>query len=445
MTTEIEPTQTVATATDEAVRPEPPPGRRGLWRHGDFNRLWLGQTVSVFGSQVTLLALPLTAVVYLNASATAVGFMTSARDFAVLGLMLLFGVLVDRIRRKPLMVAADLVRVVLLCLIPVLVWTGTLGMPVLYVVAFLLGCFTVVFDLSYRSYLPSVVSENDLLAGNSRLQLTESVSEVAGPGLGGVLVQLLRAPFALLVDAASFLFSAVTLLLIRTPEPSPKPPENGNRGLQGVFGEIGAGLRFTLGHSMLRPIAGAAAVFNFFAQIMLTLFVIYATRVLHMSGGEIGLVFAGFGIGGVVAATTLGKLLDRIGYGRLLLTGYAVGAAAIVALPFVSAPPLIGSLLLLLVFFVAGVGIVSLNIVEMTLRQVATPNSVQGRVNASFRFLVGALLPISAAVAGVLGDHIGLRTTLFVTAVGIPFSLLWLIFSPVRKVRNLDELEPREA
>lgn len=443
MTTDIE--TAAGTAVEQETLAAQPPGRRGLWRHSDFNKLWLGQTVSVFGSQVTLLALPLTAVVYLNASATAVGLMVSARDFAVLALMLFFGVLVDRMRRKPLMVTADLVRVGLLGVIPILVWTGSLGMPVLYVVAFLLGCFTVVFDLSYRSYLPSVVSEDALLAGNSRLQLTESVSEVAGPGLGGVLVQVLRAPFALLVDAASFLFSAALLLLIKTPEPSPKAAENANRGLQGVFGEIGAGLKFTLGHKMLRPIAGAAAVFNFFAQIMLTLFVIYATRVLHMSGGEIGLVFAGFGVGGVVAAMSLDKFLGALGYGRLLLVGYVVGAAAIVSLPFVFVHGLGGSVLLLVVFFVAGVGIVSLNIVEMTLRQVATPNSVQGRVNASFRFLVGALLPISAAVAGVLGDHLGLRATLFVVAVGIPFSLLLLVFSPVRHVKTLDELEPQEA
>jgi predicted MFS family arabinose efflux permease len=196
---------------------------------------------------------------------------------------------------------------------------------------------------------------------------------------------------------------------------------------------------------MLRPLAAGASIFNFFAQIMLTMIVVYASRVMHMSGAEIGIMFAGFGVGGVVAATTLFKLLDRLGYGRLLLIGYAVGAVAIAALPFVSAPPVIATLLFVLLFFVAGVGIVALNIVEMTLRQIATPNSVQGRVNASFRFLVGCLLPIAAAVSGVLGDQFGLRTTLFITAIGIPFSLLLLFFSPLRKVKSADELAPQEA
>jgi MFS family permease len=428
-----------------AVQPAPPevprqPAARtdSLWRHRDFNRLWFAQAVSAFGSQVTTLALPLTAVVYLQASATQVGLMSSARELALLALMLFFGVLVDRVRRRPLMIGADIGRAAVLATVPLLAWLGYLGMPVLYVVAFVLGSLTVVFDLAYRAYLPSLLPPDRLLAGNSRLQTTDSVSEVAGPGLGGVLVQLLRAPFALLADAVSFLVSAVSLAGIRTVEQPPRV--EAERGAGGVLRDIRSGLHFAFGHPVLRPLAGAAATFNFFSQIMLTMFVVYAAREMHMSGVEIGLAFAGFGIGGVLAASSLGRTVAWLGHGRLLLAGYAVSILAIAAIPFVRGPEALVTAAFVAVFAVAGVGIISLNIVEMTLRQVITPNAALGRVNASFRFLIGALLPVAAALSGVLADQIGLRNTLLVTAAGIPLSLLWLLLSPIRKVRTLSEV-----
>jgi predicted MFS family arabinose efflux permease len=153
-------------------------------------------------------------------------------------------------------------------------------------------------------------------------------------------------------------------------------------------------------------------------------------------------VFAAFGVGGVVAATALGRLVTRLGYGHLLLAGYVVGALAITGLPFVTGPATVQTVLYVLLFFVAGCGIIALNIVTMTLRQVATPNAMQGRVTAAYGFLIGALIPVSAVVAGVLGDQLGLRTTLFVAAVGVPLSVLWLVFSPVRRLRTADELQP---
>jgi MFS family permease len=400
--------------------------------------------VSAFGSQVTVLALPLTAVLYLHATAFQMGLLNGASELAFLGPMLVFGVLVDRMRRKPLMIGTDLGRAGLIAGVPILAWTGTLAMPVLYVVALVVGCLTSVFSLAYHAYLPTIVDSEVLLAGNSRLQATESVSQVAGPGVAGALIQLLRAPFALLVDAVSFLFSATMLASIRQHEPAPEraPAADGERWLRGVRRDIRSGLSFTFGHPVLRPLAAADATFNFFAQLMLTLFVLYAVRVSHMSASQIGVVFAAFGVGGVVAATALGRVVARLGYGRLLLAGYVVGALAITGLPFVTGSALVRTVLYVLLFFIAGCGIIALNIVTMTLRQVATPNAVQGRVTAAYGFLIGALIPVAAVVAGVLGGQVGLRATLFIAAAGVPASVLWLVFSPARRLRTAEELQP---
>lgn len=425
--------------TDRAVPASDDDGRRR-----DFNRLWLGQSISAFGTQVTVLALPLTAVLYLHATATQIGLLGAARELPVLAFMLFFGVVVDRMRRRPLMIGADLGRAVAIGAVPLLAWLGVLHMPMLYLVAFAVGCLAVIFSLAYQAYLPTLLGPDRLLSGNSRLQSTRSLSDVAGPGLAGFLVQLVRAPFALLADALSFLVSAWSVSVIRTPEPAvEREPSAGDGGLvRRVFADIRDGLRFTVTHALLRSIAGAAAIFNVFATIMLTIFVVYAARVSHMSAGEIGVVFAGFGVGGLLAATLLDRALSRVGPGRLLLGGYVIGAAAIVSLPFVGGSATTRTIIFAAVFFIAGCAIVAANIVEMTIRQAATPNAVQGRVAAAFGFLIGALTPIAAIVAGVLGDHIGLRATLFVASAGVPLSLPWIVFSKLRRIESVDSIGP---
>jgi predicted MFS family arabinose efflux permease len=313
-------------------------------------------------------------------------------------------------------------------------------MPALYAIAFTHSCLTVIFELAYRSYLSSLVTAEHLLAGNSRLQATDSISQVAGPGVGGALVQLMRAPFALLVDAGSFLVSAASVLSIRAREPA---GQRDPAGRPGVLGEIGAGLRFVVAHPVLRSLAGAGATFNFFSQIQLTLLVVYAVREMHLSAGEIGLVYAGFGVGGVLAATALGRVLAWFGYGRMLLLGYAMGALGIIGLPFVAGTAGQATALFVGLYLLAGSGIVALNIVSMTLRQVATPSNLQARVNASFRVSISGLMPVSAAIAGVLGAHLGLRPALFIAAAGMPLAVLWVALSPARTITTLDQLAGR--
>jgi MFS family permease len=429
-------------ADDAATAEAPQP----LTRHTDFNKLWAGQAVSSVGSEVTKLALPLTAVLYLNASAAQVGLLTSAQLLAYAGPSLLFGVLADRVRRRPLMIGADIGRACVLGVVPPLAAAGLLSMPVMYLVALVHGALTVIFDVAYRSYLPSLVGSSELLAGNSRLQATDSVSQVSGPALSGGLVSLLGAPQALMVDAGSFVVSVLSLMWIRKPEPSPRPPPQAaatpapGGAVRRVVAEVADGLRFIYHQPLLRAIAGSAATFNFFSQLQLTLFVLYAARQMDMAPGAIGLVLAWFGVGGAIGAVTVGRTRPRLGFGGVLIMGYALGAVAILFLPLVPGPPLISTICFSAVYAVAGYGIVTANITMTTLRQLATPASLQGRMHASFRFAIGALMPFSAAIAGGLGEWLGLRATLFITAAGMPLSVIWVALSTVRKVRTEDDI-----
>jgi MFS family permease len=437
---------------DESVRPseplaphgQPAPSgaARSLWRHRDFNKLWLGQGISSVGSQVTLLALPLTAVLYLHASAGQVGLLSAAGLVAYSGPSLLFGVMADRMRKRPLMIGADLGRTAVIALVPLLAWTKSLNMPVMYVVALVQGALTVIFEVAYRSYLPGLVGAGTLLAGNSRLQATDSVAQVTGPGLSGALIQLLGAPFALLVDAGSFVVSWASLLQIRAREPKRERSADAVAGVRGVISEVRSGLRFIYRSPELRSVAGSAGIFNVFSQLQITLFLVYAPRQMHLSADSIGLIFACLGIGGVVASATVRRAIARFGYGRVLLTGYALGALAVLCIPLVPGPPALSTVLFTVVYFTAGFGIITMNISSMTLRQIATPAALQGRVNASFRFAISALMPFSALLAGFLGERLGLRPTLFICAGGMPISAIWIAFSPIRKVRVLEELAP---
>lgn len=419
--------------------PAAPPG--SLRGHADFNKLWFGQAVSSVGSQVTLLALPLTAVLYLHASAGQVGLMRAAGLLAYCGPSLLFGVMADRMRRRPLMIVADIGRTAVIGVVPVLAWTGHLTMPVLYAVALIQGGLTIIFEVAYRSYLPSLIGADTLLGGNSKLQSTASVAQIGGPGLAGTLVALIGAPFTVLVDAGSFVVSWASLLWIRTPEPAPEPRDPAARsGVAGVFAEVGEGLRFIYRNPVLRALATSAGTFNFFSQLQLTLFVVYAARTMHLSPGAIGGVLACFGIGGLGAAVTVRRALAWLGYGRLLLTAYSLAGLAILGIPLAPGPPVVTIALYAVIYFVAGYGIVATNVATMTLRQIATPNALHGRVNAGFRFAIGALMPFAAALAGFLGERLGLRVTLFICAGGMPISVLLVALSPARRVKSAQEV-----
>ena len=409
----------------------------GLWHHRDFLRLWAGETVSLFGSQVTELAMPLVAVYTLSANARQLGLLNAARFAPFLLVTLLAGVLVDRHRRRPILIGSNLGRALLIGLIPLLAAAHWLRMPSLYVLAFAVGVLTVFFDVAYLAYLPSLVDRRVLLEGNTKLQASASAAQVGGPGLGGLLVQLFGAPGALLADAVSYLVSVATLGGIRTGEPQPPAVTADARVWQRLRHDIGEGLRVTFTNPLLRPMAGLAATYNLFEQAIITVFVLYAIRRLGLSAGLLGLVLSAGAAGALLGSVTAGAAGRRMGIGVAFLGGVVVECAAMLLVPAVRGPLGLVVPVLVAAFALNGLGLGLTNVYAVSLRQTSTPDQLLGRVNASYRFLSFGSIPLGALLGGFLGQALGLRPALTIAAVALLSTILWLLLSPIPRLRAL--------
>ncbi|HEV3001835.1 MAG TPA: MFS transporter [Solirubrobacteraceae bacterium] len=402
-----------------------------LSRHSDFNKLWFGQAVSVLGSEVTTLALPLTAILMLGASAMEVGLLNTFNTVATLTLMLFAGVLVDRVRRRRLMIFADVGRALCIGALPVLALTDNLTMEALYAAVTITGALTVLFELAYFAYLPSLVSESQLVSANSRLQGTESAGGIAGANLGGALVTVFRPAYVLVVDAISFVVSAVSLAAIRRPDPKPEreaAPEGGR--LRQVFKEIGEGIGPNFKNAYLRPLTLNSATTNFLSQIILTLFILYAARDLHLSAVWIGVIYGAGSVGGVAGAIAMGWASRKFGFGRALL-GAMTAFRALTIAPLITGPDWLLIPSLALIWFLTVFGVVMYNVSVATLRQVVVPSELQGRVLAAHRLIGYGTLPIAALLAGIFGEVIGVHTTLVIAGLLLPPTMYWVIASPL--------------
>ena len=318
--------------------------RGALWREPDFLKLWAGETISLLGTQVSSLAIPLTAIALLNVGPNQLGLLRTAEFLPFIVLTLLAGTWADRHRRRPLMIAANLLRAALLLAVPLLAWTDRLELWHLYGIVALVGVGAVFFDLSYLSYLPSLVRREHLVEGNSKLAVSASVAEVGGPGLAGLLVQALTAPIAILVDAASYLASAASLLTIRTREP--EPARAGRTGLRHLRSEIAEGLRVVLANRYLRAIAGEAFTYNLFVQFAETLFLLYAVEQLRYQPGAVGLILSGAAVGGLLGSVMAQRVVGRAGFGPTFLWSTALACAAPVLVPLASGPrPLVTAMI----------------------------------------------------------------------------------------------------
>jgi Na+/melibiose symporter-like transporter len=286
-----------------------------LWRHPDFLKLWAGQTISLLGDQISLLAIPLTAVVFLRANAFQMGLLTAAGSVPALLFALIAGVWVDRLRRRPVLMIADLGRFLLLCFIPLLFVLGMLQIEFLYVLTFCVGTLAIFFNVAYPSYVPSLLERQTLMEGNSKLALSQSIGSSIGPGLAGILIQVLTAPLALLVDACSFLLSAATVAWIRIPETLPR----GETTRSNVGQEIREGIRFLMGSPLLRAITGSYATLSLFNSLLEAIFVLYLTREIGIQPALLGLIFALGSIGFVVGALLCSRLTQWMGVGCVLL------------------------------------------------------------------------------------------------------------------------------
>jgi MFS family permease len=404
-----------------------------LWRHRDFRRLWGGETISEFGSQISLVAVSLLAVRTLHATAWEVGVLTAAETLAFLLVGLPAGAWVDRMRRRPVMIAADLGRLAAMGSVPVAYWAGALTLAQLYVVVLVAGVLTVFFDVAYQSYLPALIGTEDLVEGNSKLQTTSSLAGIAGPSLAGVLVQALGGPSAIAIDAASFGASAAAVGALSHREGEPAPRTHSH-----LRHEVAEGLLFVVRHPILRAIAMTTAVSNLFGTISLSVTVYFLVHSLHLAPGIIGLVFAAGGVGGVIGATLAPPLSRWIGGARATILGILLSAAIILE-PL--ATPSDGAVLFATASLFIGLGSVVYNVNQVSFRQRLCPPELLGRMNASMRFLVWGVMPIGGIVGGAIGAAWGARTALWVGAIGASTSVLCLIFSPLAGRRDYPELD----
>lgn len=418
----------------------PVPRPRGLWANPAFVKLWTGQTISELGSRVSREGIPLTAVLVLHASTVQMGFLSALGGAAVLVFGLVAGVWVDRLRRRPILIATDLGRAAILVTVPAAAVAGVLSMGQLYAVAALAGILTVFFDVAYQSYLPSLVDREQILEGNSKLALSSSIAEIAGPGLTGILVQLITAPIAILFDAVSFLFSALMVVLIRKPEPpvARREPEH-------LVTETLAGVRFIFGDPSLRPLALRSATTFLFMGFFGPLYVLYAIQILHLRPAMLGLVVAMGGVGAMVGSVLAPRVVQRFGLGPTFIVTSLVqgltnllvplagligtpGTVTILAIACLMAPQLFGDMAFM---------VYSIN--EITLRQTVAPEHVLGRVNAGMNLLARGIWPLGALIGGALAAAIGVRATLTLAATGVALSTLWLFASSLRRVNNLSD------
>jgi MFS family permease len=401
-----------------------------LWGHPDFIKLWTGQTISEFGSQISGLAIPLLAVVSLHASPF---------EFSVLGVLgflpfILFalpaGVWVDRLRRRQILIVGDLARAMLLALVPILWAAGVLQLWHLLVLQFVIGVFTVFFDVAYQSYLPALIEREHLVDGNSKLQLTVSVSQVAGPSVSGALIGAVTAPYAVVADAISFVVSGVFMLRMRHRESPPKL--EAGQSHPKMWPQVKEGLVWVVRNPWLRAIAACTGSSNFFGTLAQSILVYYMVRSLHLSAFEIGAVFGVGSAGSILGALLANRLNGWLGVGRMIIFTIAVAQVGVFAYPL--APRSFPLPVLMLGSAAFGFGAVAYNITQVSLRQAITPERLQGRMNAAMRWIVWGTIPLGSLLGGGLATWFGLRTALWVGAFGGIVAIFPVALSSVRAI-----------
>lgn len=404
----------------------------GLWGNPNYLRVWGAESASLFGTALTLLAFPLLAVTQLDASAFQMGLLVAAETSPFFFFSLFAGVWVDRHPRRPMLILADLVRAALLLSIPVAAWLDVLRIEHMYVVAFIVGACGVLFEIAHYAYVPSLVGRENVVEANSKLQISYSAAEAGGPGVAGLLIQFLSAPFALVLDAFSFLFSALLLRRIKTTEPPIVRQESAEQS--SVLQDARDGLRMLLGHSLLRPIVLASICGSIFINGITALYILYATRDLDIDPFVLGLIFTAGGLGAIPGALLSAPVARRYGVGPTIVCAWIVTQATWLLIPLAAGwftIPLLAFRALL-----SGVLGTIYNIQQWSLRQLVTPDDLQGRVTASHRFLVYGAFPIGALLGGWLGTTLGLRPAITICALGALISPLWLVFSPLRHLRE---------
>ncbi|WP_197034653.1 MFS transporter [Glycomyces sp. NRRL B-16210] len=412
--------------------------RLGLLRDRDFRDLFFSTTVAQIGTQITSLALPLAAVIALDVSEFEVGVLSSMTMAAFLLIGLPAGAWIDRMRRRRVLIVSDLVRAAVLFTVPIAWWTDTLTIWQLYAVAFTIGVFTVFFDVSYQSYLPHLVGREGLVEGNAKLETVRATAHLGGPALAGQLIQWLTAPVAIAVDAAALGASALFLVRIRRREPKPEAIQGAR-----ITTDIKEGLAFVFRHRLLSAIVACTASWNLLMGAFMAMLVVFLPRELGLTPGQIGLLFAAFGAGGLVGAFLVRRVTALVGEGRAIWLSVVCTSPWLLLVP--AAEP--GWRIVLAAFGMAMVSLggVVYNVTQVSFRQRLTPDRMLGRMNATVRFLVFGASAIGAFLGGGLGQFLGARATLWITAAGLCLVFLPVFLSPLRNMRDLPQPEPEPA
>ena len=410
--------------------------RPSLFRHADFRKLWVAETVSQFGTQVSLLAIPIIAATVLKVPPDQFALLGFFEFLPFILISLPAGVWVDRLRRRPILISGDIGRAISLLSIPIAYELGALTIYQLYVVGFINGILTVFFDVAYQSYLPSLVERDQIVEGNAKLETSRSAAQIVGPGFGGILVSLVGPALAVIADALSFVASAGSVFLIRRAEPPPEVHPEGQR--PSMVREAKAGFGYVVRHPYLRMIAAATGSSNLFSNILFSIFVLYAVQVLTLSAAQIGLVFGLGSIGTLVGALTANWIAARIGVGPAIVSSIFLAGPSLILVAIAPAnesaiPFLVGSGL------VGGFSALVYNINQVSFRQAITPPRMQGRMNASMRFIVWGTIPPGQILGGLIAAHTTLSAAIWVGAIGSWLPFLFVLFSPVRKLRRMPE------
>jgi MFS family permease len=404
-----------------------------LRENREFRRLFAAESISLVGDQITLIALPLTAVLVLDAGAAEMGYLTAAGLFPYLLFSLHAGAWVDRRgRRRQKMIAADVGRALVVVSVPVAYALDVLTIEQLFVTEFLVGSLAVVFSGGHPTLFISVVPRERYVEGQSLSNGTRAFSYVAGPSAGGGLVQALSAPVALVLDACSYVLSA---LFLRSISPEEPPTDEAARG------HVAAGLRFILGSPVIRSSLAATATVNFFNFVFWALFVLYATRELDVPPGTLGLILGVGALGGVIGSVVTGRISRRIGLGPAFIAGCILFPLPLVLVPLAEGPRWVILSLLFLAEFFSGLGVMMLDISAGTMFAAIIPHRLRSRVSGAYSFVNYGVRPLGSLVGGALGSTIGLRPTLWIGSVGALAGVLWLLPSPVPRLRDLPEPE----
>ena len=408
--------------------------RGNLWKHWDFLKFWTGDTVTQFTGQITSLALPTVAVLTLQVTAVQLGILDALNFIAFPTLGLFVGVWMDRMRRRPVMIVANLIQVATLASVPMGYVLGVLGLYQLYAVALIMGTTTLFFDVAYQSYLPSLVNKEDVVEGNQKLQISASAAQVVGPSVASGMMQLIGAALSLTVDAFGTLVAAFALISIRKPEP--RPERSSADGQTHFFAEMKEGVGVIFGNKLLWTQAGCTGTSNLGSSIFFVAIFLYAYRVLGISEGIIGVAFSIGAVGFLTGVLVSSVVTKKLGLGRTIALSAAINFGLLIVL---LANRSFAVLIIGVALFVSNLGNPIYNINQVSLRQIITPNRLQGRMNATMRTIVWGTIPAGSFLGGIFSTSFGIIPTLVIGSVISGASFLWIVLGPTFKLKEQPE------